>query len=180
MAKFVTTPYFSLHLLQALDGTHSVFSAKSGKIYENTNPLWKSTDPFWASLPYNQSFASLPPLFCWFWKSAKEGEGISRNYGHCSVKVEGWRLCLIYFCYFVFKSKKKIFLNQERAFNFNSKAFFVYWDCRSEISWRHQMAKHETRNMFYWIIWKLKYSGNEIWHNLYWKIKFLKQADCTT
>ena len=127
MAKFVTTPYFSLHLLQALDGTHSVFSAKSGKIYENTNPLWKSTDPFWASLPYNQSFASLSPLFCWFWKSAKGEEGISRNYGHCSVK--GWRLkvasyIFLLFCFEI--KKKKIFLNQERAFSFTSKAFLVF------------------------------------------------------
>ena len=44
---------------------------------------------------------------------------------------------------------KMFFISLQKLFSFSRKSNFSILDI--QISWRHQMPKHETRNTFYWI-----------------------------
>ena len=51
------------------------------------------------------------------------------------------------------KLSKIFFISVQKLFLFSRK-----WDFRIldfQISWHHEMPKHEKRNTFYWIIWKI-------------------------
>ena len=99
------------------------------------------------------------------------------------------------------KLVKMFFFLLQKLFSFSRKLGSRILDI--QISWRHEMPKHKTRNTFYCITLKVK-SVNEIclvynilqkkkklyenfdlkmslqwiWHNLFWKMIFFKQATC--
>ena len=60
-----------------------------------------------------------------------------------------------------FKSKRKHLWNMEKCVLFHFKSSFrsrenpILKILDIQISWRHQMPKHEPRNTFYWITWKV-------------------------
>ena len=45
------------------------------------------------------------------------------------------------------------FISLQKLFLFSQKSNFRNLD--SQISWRHEMPKHKTRNVFYWITWEV-------------------------
>ena len=50
-------------------------------------------------------------------------------------------------------SNSGFFISLQKLFSFSRKSNFTIFDF--EISWRHQIPKHETRNTFYWITWEV-------------------------
>ena len=66
--------------------------------------------------------------------------------------------CVHYnFAYLLFKSKRehswnwgKFFISLQKLFSFSWKSSFRIIDI--QVSWCHQMSKHQARNTFYWII----------------------------
>ena len=110
-------------------------------------------------------------------------------------------MCFLHFCWFVFKVKSKALVKLEKCFfislkkliSFSRKSNFRILNF--QISWCHQMPKHKTRNGFYWISLEVSktvssrsstktaarklppgLSLQKIKHNLYSKMKFLKQS----
>ena len=76
-----------------------------------------------------------------------------------SCTIFKWRLCPLQVCLIYLKES----WNKEKNY-FALKALFVlelpnfnFWDI--EMSWHHQMPKHETRNIFYWKNWEV----NTVW-----------------
>ena len=51
------------------------------------------------------------------------------------------------------KTKNMFFISLQKLFSFSRKSNFRIPDI--QISWRHQIPKHKTRNAFSWIIWEL-------------------------
>ena len=58
------------------------------------------------------------------------------------------------------KLGKMFFISLQKLFLFSRKSNFSILDF--QISWRHQMPKHKTRNIFHWITWEVN-TVNEIW-----------------
>ena len=119
------------------------------------------------------------------------------------LKVVSTRFLLV-----CFLSLKESTFETFESFLFSLQKFFPFSrkSNRFQLSWRHQMLKHKTRNTTCWITWSKhsllmkchivnekitsKNSTNtaitkivpgpfvfaKIKHNLYWKINFLKQA----
>ena len=56
-----------------------------------------------------------------------------------------------------FWNKENVLFHFESFFSFLRKSDYDFSDI--QMSWRHQMPKHETRNTFYWVT----QSGDEIW-----------------
>ena len=59
-----------------------------------------------------------------------------------------------------YKFKRDHLKNQENYFLFHFEGFFNLWEwifkfSNIQISWRHEMPKHEKWNRFYWITWKV-------------------------
>ena len=91
-----------------------------------------------------------------------------------------------------FSSLKEKLWNLEKCFLFHFKSSFHSRENQIldiQISWRHQIPQHKTRNTFYWITWEantvlIKFGQfisyckflQRIEHNLYWTMKFLKQT----
>ena len=53
----------------------------------------------------------------------------------------------------MWNSQKCFFISLQKLFSFSRRS-----SCRIlniQISWRHQMSKHKTRKLFYWITWKI-------------------------
>ena len=70
-------------------------------------------------------------------------------------KSKGEPLWNLYFNFknfkkFQFQKFQKFFLSIQKLFSFLRKLKFKILDI--QISWRHQMPKYKTRNMFYWIV----------------------------
>ena len=51
------------------------------------------------------------------------------------------------------KLRKLFFISLWKLFSFFRLSNFKFSDI--QMSWRHQMPKHETRNTFYWITWEV-------------------------
>ena len=51
------------------------------------------------------------------------------------------------------KQRKKIFISLQKLFLSSRKSNFRILSI--QISWRHQMLKHETRNRLYWTTWEV-------------------------
>ena len=77
--------------------------------------------------------------------------------------------CVHYiFASLFFMSKREHFVNKKKCFHFTSKVLFVLEIIKFnfsdiQMSWRHQMSKHETRNIFYRITWEV---NTVCWWNL--------------
>ena len=89
---------------------------------------------------------------------------------HKNTLDELWEwLCLLHFWYFVLYIWKGALLKQEKMFCISLRRLFSllrYSDFNFsdiQMSWRHQVLKHETRNTFYWITWEV----NTVW---LWKL----------
>ena len=51
------------------------------------------------------------------------------------------------------KQGKMFFISLQKPFSFSRKSNLRILDF--QISWRHQISKHKTRNTFYWITWEV-------------------------
>ena len=51
------------------------------------------------------------------------------------------------------KLEKVFFISLQKLFSFSRKSNFRILNF--QISWRHQMPKHKTRNTFHWITWEV-------------------------
>ena len=62
-------------------------------------------------------------------------------------------------------SEREHFWNKKKKFFFSLQNFFLFLRqsdfnfSNIQMSWRHQMPKHKTRNIFYWITWEV----NIVW-----------------
>ena len=90
------------------------------------------------------------------------------------------KVLLAKFLLFCFMFKKEQFWNKENCL-FHFESFFSSWDNKilnfqAFMSWHHQVSKHETQNLFYWITWEVNtlYQWNlvSLWNFYYilWNI----------
>ena len=74
----------------------------------------------------------------------------------CSLKVVSAVIVLVCFLSLnesTFQTRKMFFIWLQKLFPFSRKSNFRI--LHFQISWRHQMPKHKTRNAFHWITWKV-------------------------
>ena len=82
------------------------------------------------------------------------------------LKVKG---CVRYifaslFCMSLLKQENMFFISLRKHFSFLRQSDCNFSDI--QVSWRHQMPKHEIRNKFYWITWEV----NTVWCDEIWPL----------
>ena len=105
------------------------------------------------------------PIGLWI-SNAELGKGLR------DLKITFFKGCVyiflcLHYCYIFAslfcKSKREHFWNKVKCFLFRFEFSFRSWDNQiqtfTQMSWQHQMPKHETRSTFYWITWE----GNPVW-----------------
>ena len=87
---------------------------------------------------------------------------------YCNINIKWPKMLKVVSATFLLVSfvclKESTLETRKNAFYFTSKALFILEIIKFkvlgiQISWRHQMPKHETWNIFYWITWEV----NAVW-----------------